>query len=105
MDRPVLIECYDWDKGDKSDYIGSCTLTLRQMIAGHPIEAVLINPALKKKKGEKYRGSGTLKLVKAVVNKIHTFVDYLRGGCEINLVTAIDFTASNGFVCYKIPIG
>ena len=22
----------------------------------------------------------------------HTFVDYLRGGCEINLVIAVDFT-------------
>ena len=38
------------------------------------------------------------------------FVDYLSGGCEINLAVAIDFTASNGmlrctlwhFVCQKL---
>ena len=26
----------------------------------------------------------------------HTFLDYIFGGCEINLAVAIDFTASNG---------
>lgn len=28
--------------------------------------------------------------------KRHTFLDYIFGGCEIQLVTAIDFTLSNG---------
>jgi hypothetical protein len=27
---------------------------------------------------------------------LHTFTDYIRGGCQINLMVAIDFTASNG---------
>lgn len=27
---------------------------------------------------------------------MHSFLDYIRGGCQINLITAVDFTASNG---------
>lgn len=26
----------------------------------------------------------------------HSFLDYIRGGMQLNLVTAIDFTGSNG---------
>lgn len=26
----------------------------------------------------------------------HSFLDYIRGGLQLNLVTAIDFTGSNG---------
>ena len=29
----------------------------------------------------------------------HTFVDYIRGGCQINLVVAIDFTVSTLCTC------
>jgi hypothetical protein len=30
------------------------------------------------------------------VTRIASFVEYLRGGCELSLIAAIDFTASNG---------
>jgi hypothetical protein len=29
-------------------------------------------------------------------HKKHTFLEYVFGGCEIGLITAIDFTLSNG---------
>lgn len=30
------------------------------------------------------------------VSKLYSFLDYLRSGCEISLMVAIDFTGSNG---------
>ncbi|XP_040083229.1 copine-6 isoform X1 [Oryx dammah] len=30
------------------------------------------------------------------VEKVHTFLDYIMGGCQISFTVAIDFTASNG---------
>lgn len=30
------------------------------------------------------------------LTKRHTFLEYVFGGCEINLTVAIDFTLSNG---------
>ena len=35
-------------------------------------------------------------LMSAKMEKIYTFLDYVRGGCELNCSFAIDFTASNG---------
>lgn len=28
------------------------------------------------------------------VTPVHSFVDYIKGGCQINLLVAIDFTVS-----------
>jgi hypothetical protein len=53
----------------------------------------IVNPDIKNKK-RNYVGSGTIHLEQFKLTKIHTFLDYIRGGCEINLITAIDFTAS-----------
>ena len=57
----------------------------------------MINPELQRKKKGKYKQSGLLSFGSGVrATPAHSFVDYIRGGCDINLVVAIDFTASNG---------
>lgn len=53
-----------------------------------PAEVPLHNP--KKKK------PGKLMLEQFQVVTLPTFMDYLRGGLQLNLVVAIDFTGSNG---------
>jgi len=50
----------------------------------------------KKKQKKNYKNSGLLVLRKHAVVEVPTFLDYIRGGCEINMVVGIDFTASNG---------
>jgi len=32
----------------------------------------------------------------------YSFVDYLRGGCEINLIVAVDFTVRAGTIIYEV---
>ncbi|EAX90435.1 Copine family protein [Trichomonas vaginalis G3] len=39
---------------------------------------------------------GELTCTLVVINQKYTFVDYLRNGVQLNLITAIDFTSSNG---------
>jgi hypothetical protein len=39
--------------------------------------------------------NGTLKLVRFEKEINYPFIDYLRGGMEINLIASIDYTASN----------
>lgn len=41
---------------------------------------------------------GTLNLTNLKVERQHSFLEYVFGGCEIDLTFAIDFTASNGEV-------
>ncbi|KAI6072887.1 Copine-5 [Aix galericulata] len=71
--------------------------------AGPPSPAVppwpplsqVVNPRKKMKK-KKYLNSGTVTLLSFAVESDHTFLDYIRGGTQINFTVAIDFTASNG---------
>ncbi|XP_037266506.1 copine-5-like isoform X2 [Falco rusticolus] len=55
----------------------------------------VVNPRKKMKK-KKYLNSGTVTLLSFAVESDHTFLDYIRGGTQINFTVAIDFTASNG---------
>ncbi|XP_027323155.1 copine-9 isoform X6 [Anas platyrhynchos] len=55
----------------------------------------VLNPRKKCKK-KKYVNSGTVTLLSFSVESEFTFVDYIRGGTQLNFTVAIDFTASNG---------
>jgi len=41
-------------------------------------------------------GKSTCTLQKVVFEKKHSFLEYVFGGCDIDLSIAIDFTMSNG---------
>lgn len=94
QDRPILFECFDWNKRSPPELIGTAQTTMRQL--GEP-GALELELKLPKKVGKRgYKNSGVLVMNKHDVVQIPTFLDYIRGGCEINMVCAIDFTASNG---------
>ncbi|XP_072026365.1 copine-8-like isoform X2 [Amphiura filiformis] len=93
-DRTIKVECYDWDSDGSHDLIGEFTTNMRQFAEGKG-SFELINPKKKaKKKG--YRNSGTIELTHCIIEKQHSFLDYIKGGMQINFTVAIDFTASNG---------
>jgi len=106
MDRPVIFECFDWDKHGQHDLIGSTETTvghLAQLATEFsPVQLPLINPKKAGKRG--YKNSGTLVFKGFTVAAIPTFLDYIRGGCELNMVVAIDFTASNGLPGNKFSL-
>eukprot|EP00127_Corallochytrium_limacisporum_P005789 Clim_evm7s211 gene=Clim_evmTU7s211 len=94
---PLRFEVFDYDKSSDPDLIGVCETNLEelgQMGAGAYKE--LINPKKQAKKGSKYKNSGVLNFTSIEYEKKPTLIEYLQGGCEINLAMAIDFTASNG---------
>jgi hypothetical protein len=91
--RPIVIECFDWDKGEKHDLIGTVSMTFSALKqdAVFPI----INEKMKSKK-KNYENSGELVLDRVFVETIPSFNDYIVGGTEISVMVAIDFTGSNG---------
>jgi copine 1/2/3 len=91
-ERPLRFEVYDWDKNSAPDFIGAAegTLELLQSRAELP----LINPAKQKKR--KYTNSGVLRCDSVDVEERFTFMDFLRGDTQLNLMPSIDFTGSNG---------
>uniref|UniRef100_A0A8B9CHB2 C2 domain-containing protein n=1 Tax=Anser brachyrhynchus TaxID=132585 RepID=A0A8B9CHB2_9AVES len=95
--RAIKVEVYDWDRDGSHDFIGEFTTSYRELARGQSQFNVyeVVNPRKKMKK-KKYLNSGTVTLLSFAVESDHTFLDYIRGGTQINFTVAIDFTASNG---------
>jgi hypothetical protein len=89
--------------------IGICETTVEELKTASPFALELKNPEKTKKSG--YKNSGSLILTKIKlsytelprptprhveeVKQETTFLDYIKGGCTINMMVAIDFTMSN----------
>ncbi|XP_060540142.1 copine-8 isoform X1 [Pantherophis guttatus] len=96
-DRTIKVEVYDWDRDGSHDFIGQFTTSYRELSRGQSQFNVyeVINPKKKAKK-KKYVNSGTVTLLSFLVETEVSFLDYIKGGTQINFTVAIDFTASNG---------
>ena len=95
---PLQIDVFDWNMSGKVDLIGSFRTSFAEISPeqGNISSFPLIHPEIKRKKGNKYKNSGTFTFSRIIVTPIHTFVEYLKGGLQIQLIVAIDFTGSNG---------
>ncbi|KAF6113284.1 copine 5 [Phyllostomus discolor] len=82
---------------DRHDFIGEFTTSYRELARGQSQFNIyeVVNPKKKMKK-KKYVNSGTVTLLSFAVESECTFLDYIKGGTQINFTVAIDFTASNG---------
>ncbi|XP_018102043.1 copine-5 isoform X2 [Xenopus laevis] len=96
-DRTIKVEVYDWDRDGSHDFIGEFSTSYRELSKGQSQFNIyeVINPRKKMKK-KKYVNSGTVTLLSFTVESEYTFLDYIKGGTQINFTVAIDFTASNG---------
>ena len=86
--RPIRVECWDWEKSGNYQYIGDATFTMLDVINGKR-EYELHHPKKKKK-------TGTVKINTFSLQERPQFIDYIRGGEQLSVMTAIDFTGSNG---------
>lgn len=97
--RPFIIRCYDWNASGKEDLIGEFTTNVNDMLkvkqTRQPNVYQLINPE-KKRKSKSYVNSGQIVLTSLQSRLLHSFVDYVNEGTQLNCTIAIDFTASNG---------
>ncbi len=83
------VECWDNEKSGKHQFIGACELSMKQVLVDKVMSFALMNSIKKKKAGD-------LKISQCQINEKPTFIDYLRGGEQLNMMIAIDFTGSNG---------
>jgi hypothetical protein len=89
-DRPLRIEVFDHEKSGNHKLMGVGETTTRSLINKST------NIPLTEKRGSSVKPTGTIQVIKSANNKHHTFLDYIEGGWEINMVIGIDFTGSNG---------
>ncbi|XP_041104023.1 copine-4 [Polyodon spathula] len=97
-DRKLKCIVWDWDSNGKHDFIGEYYSTFKEMrgaMEGRQVQWECINQKYKVKK-KNYKNSGIVILNQCKIHKMHSFLDYIMGGCQIQFTVAIDFTASNG---------
>ncbi|KAK3736203.1 hypothetical protein QZH41_011890, partial [Actinostola sp. cb2023] len=109
-DRAIRVECYDWDRDGGHDLIGIFSTTLRELTSNPNMSFEVGDTSWKKGQEKELQefGNGESKvalfgnlplLISILHSKVEqqpTFLDYIRGGVQINFIVAIDFTASNG---------
>lgn len=97
-DRTIKVEVYDWNSnGSSHSLIGEFETSVNQLENGVGSDNVYecVHPEKKRKK-KSYKNSGIVNLTYLHFQKNYSFVEYLRGGLDMNFVVAIDFTGSNG---------
>eukprot|EP00347_Sterkiella_histriomuscorum_P017569 403348833 len=87
-DRNINIEFYKSMKNNAHKNIGTAQFTMQQLRQN--LKSLKIN-----KNGKTI---GEMIISKLTIAKRHTFLEYVFGGCQINLSVAVDFTLSNGEV-------
>ena len=97
-ERDLRFDVYDWNKSGSHEIIGTFHTTVRNLREG-PCDHNkynVINEEKKKKKGKKYENSGVVILERFSAEVVPSFLDYIKGGTQVNFTVAVDFTGSNG---------
>jgi len=93
--RPLLFEVFAYHSNGSHDLIGSNTFTLQDLTEKGIKKMEIIDEPRKKKK-KSYTNSGYVVVDSIDIRILHTFLEYVSGGCEICLTAAVDYTQSNG---------
>ncbi|XP_027789117.2 copine-7 isoform X1 [Marmota flaviventris] len=96
--RPLKGLVWDHDSRGRHDFIGEFSTTFAEMqkaFSEGRAQWECVNAKYKQRK-RSYRNSGVVVLAGLKLHRVHSFLDYIMGGCQIHCTVAIDFTASNG---------
>lgn len=83
IEQEIKMEFFRSNANGKHSNLGSCSFSLGQLKA---CQTQLSLPI---------KSKGNLNLKNVKVERRHSFLEYVFGGCDIDLSIAIDFTLSN----------
>ena len=89
VDRPLVFEIFDWMSSGNHVSMGSFQTSARELLdagVGHRFAVT----------DSKNKSRGHVVIDACTIERHNTMIDFLRGGMEINVVVAIDYTGSNG---------
>ncbi|XP_065221686.1 copine-8-like [Planococcus citri] len=97
LDRDIKIACFDYNNNGSHTLIGEFNVTVNQLSKGvcseNDFECYQVDT---KKRNPTTKTNGRVTLEYYEMRKVHTFLDYITGGTQLNCTFAIDFTSSNG---------
>jgi hypothetical protein len=95
MSRRLQIQILDYDRVGTHDDMGCVEMTVQELVDHAPNVYNVMCESTKAFRTNKLKKEGTLSVQKASIIQLPTMLDYISGGCEISLMVAVDFTASN----------
>ncbi|CAK9864602.1 unnamed protein product [Sphagnum jensenii] len=94
MDRPLKIECCNFNTNGSHDLIGVTQISLNGLL--ELMRTRLPQDLNRPVQNQNKQPGGKFYVESCVITPIDSFLDYVTGGCELNFMVAVDFTASNG---------
>ncbi|CAD8052802.1 unnamed protein product [Paramecium sonneborni] len=91
---PIKVELWDYRSSGKHIYLGETTFCVEEL-KEHSLQSKILKKEFRNKM-KKNESAGILQFNKFQLKTRFTFLDYCAGGQQLNLIVAIDFTASNG---------
>lgn len=88
LENPVTVSFYDYLSRKPAKFIGKYDSSLMNLMEN-------VRTHYELKGSHKSKSMGEFWFNNLSVVQVPTFVDYLRSGLQLNMITAIDFTASN----------
>uniref|UniRef100_A0ACD5YZ81 Uncharacterized protein n=1 Tax=Avena sativa TaxID=4498 RepID=A0ACD5YZ81_AVESA len=98
-EKPLVIECFNFSSNGKHDLVGKIVKSvaeLENMYHSQDGENFFVPASTAHDCHSKEVLKSQVYVEKYHENNRHTFLDYISAGCQLNLMVAIDYTASNG---------
>ncbi|CAK94686.1 unnamed protein product (macronuclear) [Paramecium tetraurelia] len=89
----IKVELWDYKKSGKHKYIGETQFCTNELIESNKAKKILQKEF--RSMSQRNQSLGILQFDRFSIISNYTFLDYCAGGQQINLMLAIDFTASN----------
>ncbi|KAL6899120.1 hypothetical protein ACP4OV_005778 [Aristida adscensionis] len=98
-ENPLVIECFNFISNGKHDLVGKIVKSvteLESMYHSQNGENLFVPASTATECHSKEVLNSQLYVEKYIESNRNTFLDYISGGCQLNFMVAVDFTASNG---------
>ncbi|XP_031565883.1 copine-9-like [Actinia tenebrosa] len=94
--KEAQISCWHYSSNGAHTLIGRCKFDISEVL-GRKVKILnLIKPTKPGKSSKRPSSSGLIRVLSCHVDRIFSLLDYIRGGCQIRMACALDFTLSNG---------
>jgi len=87
IQTPIVISVFDFREGKTDVFVGKMSATVQTLMENQGNKYPIKDP--------KNKDFGFIRINQIGIVQKPTFCDYLRSGIQLNLITAVDFTASN----------
>uniref|UniRef100_A0A183C325 C2 domain-containing protein n=1 Tax=Globodera pallida TaxID=36090 RepID=A0A183C325_GLOPA len=96
--REFLVECFDYKLAGRHNLLGSALLSVHKLATLRQHNYNLERKHKKCSKKGTASVAGSLRFLQAECRREYTWLDFIRGGMQLEFMVSIDFTASNGDV-------